>query len=40
MNNLKMRVEFKGSCLQQSKVNFKKIPRNIVNLFIAYELDT
>ena len=37
MNNSKMRVRFKGSCLKQDKVPFT--PRNVVNLFIVYELD-
>ena len=37
MNNSKIRVKFKRSCLKQGKVIFTS--RNIVNLFIAYELD-
>ena len=37
MNNSKIRVEFKGSCLEQDKVTFT--PRNVVNLFTAYQLD-
>ena len=32
-----MRVEFKGSCLNQYKVTFT--PSNLVNLIIVYELD-
>ena len=38
MNNPRIRKEFKGSCLKQGKVTFT--PRNVVNLFIVYELDT
>ena len=34
----KVKVESKGSCLKQDKVNFT--PRNVVNVFIVYELDT
>ena len=37
MNNSTIRVEFKGRCLKQEKVTFT--PNNVVNLFIAYELD-
>ena len=37
MNNSRTRVEFKGSCLKQNKITFT--PRNVVNLFIVYELD-
>ena len=37
LGNSKIRVEFKGSYLKQDKVAFT--PNNIVNLFIAYELD-
>ena len=37
-HNSKIRVEFKGSCLKQDKVN--STPRNLVNLFSVYELDT
>ena len=33
----KRRVEFKGRCLKQDKITFTL--RNVVNLFIAYELD-
>ena len=35
--NSKMRAEFKGSCLKQSKVTFT--PMNVVDLFLVYELD-
>ena len=38
INNSRIRVEFKGSCLRQDKVTFTT--RNVVNLFIAYKLDT
>ena len=38
MDNSRIRVEFKGSYLKQDKVTFT--PRNIINLYIAYELDT
>ena len=38
MNNSRIRKEFKGICLKQDKVTFT--PRNVVNLFIVYELDT
>ena len=38
VNNSKMRLKFKGSCLkQEDKVPFTLT--NVVNLFIAYELD-
>ena len=37
MNNSKIKVKFKRSCLKQGKVIFTS--RNIVNLFITYELD-
>ena len=37
MNNSKIRLEFKGSCLKQDKVTFTLI--SVVNLFIANELD-
>ena len=38
VNNSKMRLKFKGSCLkQEDKVPFTL--NNVVNLFIAYELD-
>ena len=37
INNSKIRVRFKGSCLKQDKIIFT--PRNVVNLFIVYELD-
>ena len=38
MNNSRIRVEFKGSCSKQDKTNFTR--RNVVNLFIVYEIDT
>ena len=38
MNNSRIRVKFKGSCLKQEGVTF--IPRNVVNLFIVYESNT
>ena len=39
MNNSKIRLKFKGSCLKKKdKAPFT--PSNVVNLFIAYELDT
>ena len=37
MNNYRIRLEFKGSCLKQDKVTFT--PNSVVNLFIVYELD-
>ena len=37
MNNSRIRVEFKGSCLNQNIKTFT--PRNVVNLFIVYEFD-
>ena len=37
MNNSRIRIEFKGSCLKQDKITFT--PYNVVNLFIVYELD-
>ena len=37
MNNSKVTVEFKRSCLKQDKVTFT--PRNVVNLSTVYELD-
>ena len=37
MNNSKIRVRFTGSWLKQDKVTFN--PRNVVDLFIVYELD-
>ena len=36
MNNSRIRIEFKRSCLKQDKVTFT--PNNVVNLLIAYEL--
>ena len=37
INNLRIWVRFKGSCLKQDKVIFTL--RNVVNLFISKELD-
>ena len=37
MNGSRIRGEFQGSCLKQPKLTFT--PRNVVNLFIVYELD-
>ena len=37
MNNSKIRVRFRGSCLKQDKITFT--PRNVVHLFIVYESD-
>ena len=37
INNSRIRLEFKESCLKQDKVTFT--PNNIVTLFIAYKLD-
>ena len=37
MNNSRIRLEFKGSCLKQDKVTFT--PNNIVSLFIVCELN-
>ena len=39
MNNSRIRLKFKGNCLkQENKAAFT--PKNVVNLFIVYELDT
>ena len=39
MNNSRIRLKFKGSYLkQEDKAAFT--PKNVVNLFIVYELDT
>ena len=39
MNNTRIRLKFKGSCLkQEDKSPFT--PKNVVNLFNVYELDT
>ena len=38
INNSRISVEFKGTCLKQDKITFTT--RNVVNLFIAYKLDT
>ena len=38
-NNSKIRLKFEGSCIKQKdKAPFT--PKNVVNLFIVYELDT
>ena len=37
MNNLRIRVRFKGSWLKQDKITF--VPKYVVSLFIVYELD-
>ena len=38
MNNPRIRLKFKGSCLKQEhKAHIT--PKNMVNLFIVYELD-
>ena len=37
MNDSKIRVRFKESCLKQEKVTF--IPGSLINLFIVNELD-
>ena len=39
MNNSRLRLEFKGSYLQQ-EVEAAFTPNNVVNLFIVYEFDT
>ena len=36
--NCRIRLEFKGSCLQQYKATFTQ--KNVLNLFIVYKLDT
>lgn len=38
MTNSKIELQFKGSCSKQDKKTFT--PRNIVNVFIVYELAT
>ena len=38
IHNAKIVLEFKCSCLKQSKATFT--PRSVVNLIIVYELDT
>ena len=38
MSNSRIRVQFKESCLKQN--NIRLTPKNVVNLFIIYELDT
>ena len=37
INNSRIRVGFKGICLKQDKITFT--PKNVVNLFIVYEID-
>ena len=39
MNNFKIRLKLKGSCLKQED-KAACTPKNVVNLFNAYELDT
>ena len=39
MNNTKIRLKFKGSCLKQEDTA-PFTPNNVVNLFIVYELDS
>ena len=36
MNNSRIRLEFKGSCLKEDKELFT--PKNVLNLYIIYEL--
>ena len=38
MKNSKTRLEFKGRCIKQGKATFT--PKNVVIVFIIYELDT
>ena len=38
IHSLKRSVEFRGSCLKHDKATFTN--RNVINLFIFYELDT
>ena len=38
MNNPRIRLKFKGSCLKQED-KAQITPKNMVNLFIVYELD-
>ena len=37
MNNYRIRIEFKRSCLKQDKVTFN--PNSLINLFLVYELN-
>ena len=37
MNNSRIRIEFKGSCVKQNKMTFTQ--RNVVSLFNVYKLD-
>ena len=37
MNNSRIRLELKASCLKQDKVPFT--PNNVVYLYIVYDLD-
>ena len=39
MNNFRIRLEFKGSCLEQEN-KAAYTPKNVVNIFIIYELDS
>ena len=38
MNNFRIKLDFKRNCLKQDKASFT--PNNLVNLYIAYELNT
>ena len=38
VNNSRIKLEFKGSCLKLDKAPFN--PNSVVNLYIAYELNT
>ena len=37
MNKSRIKLEFKGSCLKEGKAVFT--PKNVVNLYIVYELN-
>ena len=37
MNNSRIKLEFKESCLKQDKASFT--PKHVVNLYIVYELN-
>ena len=38
IHNSKIALKFEGNCLKQDKVSF--VQRNMVNIFIVYELNT
>ena len=38
MNNSRIKLEFKGGCSKQDQASFT--PKNVVNLYIVYELNT